>query len=299
MSVIDCRDLNKAFGKTKALNNLSFKIEENKITGLIGRNGAGKTTLLKIIAGFMKETSGEIKVFSENPYNNLFVSANLIFLHDQMNFPTALNLSEILEVGASFYDNWDSELANRLFEYFSFHPLQHYNGLSKGIKSTFNMIIGLAAHCPLTIFDEPTTGMDAAVRKDFYRALLKDYITYPRTVIISSHHLNEIEYLLEDILLMKDGKQLLHIPAADLKGWAIGLQGKTHIVEEWTQNKEVIFTKMDLDHAYVVVKNDFFEEELQNARLAGMDILPVSSSDICVYLTSKTNGGIDDVFNKG
>lgn len=300
MSVIECRDLTKAFGGTKALNNLSFKLEDNKITGLIGRNGAGKTTLLKIIAGLMKETSGEIKVFSENPYNNLMVSANTIFLHDQMNLPTALNLRETLEVGASFYGNWDSELANRLFEYFSFNPLQHYNGLSKGMKSTFNMIIGLSARCPLTIFDEPTTGMDAAVRKDFYRALLKDYIANPRTIIISSHHLNEIEDLLEDIFLLNNGKELLHMSVADLKEWAIGIQGRSPIVEEWTENKEVIFTKsMGLENKYVVVKNDLSEEELQGARLAGMEVSPVTSSDVCVYLTSKTNGGIDDVFNKG
>lgn len=300
MSVIECRDLTKTFGGTKALNNLSFKLEDNKITGLIGRNGAGKTTLLKIIAGHMKETSGEIKVFSEKPFNNLLVSTNTIFLHDQMNLPTALNLMETLEVGASFYGNWDSELANRLFEYFSFNPLQHYNGLSKGMKSTFNMIIGLSARCPLTIFDEPTTGMDAAVRKDFYRALLKDYIANPRTIIISSHHLNEIEDLLEDIFLLNNGKELLHMSVADLKEWAIGIQGKTPIVDEWTQNKEVIFTKsMGLENKYVVVKNDLSEEELQNARLAGMEVSPVTSSDVCVYLTSKTNGGIDDVFNKG
>jgi ABC-2 type transport system ATP-binding protein len=300
MSVIECRDLTKTFGGTKALNNLSFKLEDNKITGLIGRNGAGKTTLLKIIAGHMKETSGEIKVFSEKPFNNLLVSTNTIFLHDQMNLPTALNLMETLEVGASFYGNWDSELANRLFEYFSFNPLQHYNGLSKGMKSTFNMIIGLSARCPLTIFDEPTTGMDAAVRKDFYRALLKDYIANPRTIIISSHHLNEIEDLLEDIFLLNNGKELLHMSVADLKEWAIGIQGKTPIVDEWTQNKEVIFTKsMGLENKYVVVKNDLSEEELQNARLAGMEVSPVTSSDACVYLTSKTNGGIDDVFNKG
>lgn len=300
MSVIECRDLTKTFRGTKALNNLSFKLEDNKITGLIGRNGAGKTTLLKIIAGHMKETSGEIKVFSEKPFNNLLVSANTIFLHDQMNLPTALNLMETLEVGASFYGNWDSELANRLFEYFSFNPLQHYNGLSKGMKSTFNMIIGLSARCPLTIFDEPTTGMDAAVRKDFYRALLKDYIANPRTIIISSHHLNEIEDLLEDIFLLNNGKELLHMSVADLKEWAIGIQGKTPIVDEWTQNKEVIFTKsMGLENKYVVVKNDLSEEELQNARLAGMEVSPVTSSNVCVYLTSKTNGGIDDVFNKG
>ena len=300
MSVIDCNGLTKVYGGTKALNNLSFKIEENKITGLIGRNGAGKTTLLKIIAGLLKETAGELKVFSEKPFNSLQVSANVIFLHDQMNLPTALNLKELLETAASFYPNWDRELADRLFDYFSLNPLQYYNGLSKGMKSTFNMILGLSARVPLTMLDEPTTGMDAAVRKDFYRALLKEYIAYPRTIIISSHHLNEIEDLLEDILLVNEGKEILYMPVADLKEWAIGIQGKTTVINEWTQNTEVIYTKsIGIDQSYVVVRNHFSETERQRARNAGIDITPVTSSDLCVYLTSKTKGGIDDVFNKG
>lgn len=243
MNVIECKGLTKSFGNALALNGLTLKIEDNKITGLIGRNGAGKTTLLKIIAGYMKKTSGEMNVFSENPFNNLMVSANTIFIHNQMNLPTALNLKEILAEAGRFYEKWDAELADRLFEYFSFHPLQHYDGLSMGMKSTFGMILGLASRCPLTIFDEPTTGMDASVRNDFYRALLKDYISHPRTIILSSHHLNEIEDLLEDILLMKDGKVMLHMPISDFNEWALGIQGERKAVEEWTQEKEIIHTK--------------------------------------------------------
>jgi len=299
MSVIECRRLTKVYGREKALNELSFKIQENKITGLIGRNGAGKTTLLKILAGYLMETTGDVKVFSEHPFNNLNASANTIFIHDQMNLPTALNLMEILDATASFYKNWDSGLAERLFDYFSLNPLQYFSGLSKGMKSTFTMILGLAARCPLTIFDEPTTGMDAAVRKDFYRALLKDYLANPRTIIISSHHLNEIEDLLEDILLMKDGKELLHLPVADLKEWAIGIQGKSSVVNGWITGKEILYTKnIALNHSYVVVKNELTEIELQHAKGSGLEITNVTSSDICVYLTNKTKGGIDDVFSE-
>jgi ABC-2 type transport system ATP-binding protein len=299
MNVIECRGLTKFYGKTKALDNLSFTIEENKITGLIGRNGSGKTTMLKIIAGFLRETSGEINVFSEKPFNNLMVSANVIYINDQMNFPTALTLREILNVSATFYEKWDHELARRLFDYFSFQATHYYNDLSKGMKSTFNMIVGLSARCALTMFDEPTTGMDAAVRKDFYRALLKDYIAYPRTILLSSHHLDEIEDLLEDILLIKEGREHLHMPIGELKEWAIGIQGLTENVEEWTQNKEVIYSKdIGLNRTYAVVRNNLSEADHQQAKAADLALTQVTSSDVCVYLTSKTKGGIDDVFIK-
>ncbi|MDF2858838.1 MAG: transporter, partial [Neobacillus sp.] len=204
----------------------------------------------------------------------------------------------ILEIAASFYGNWDHGLADRLFNYFSLNPLQHFSGLSKGMKSTFSMILGIAARCPLTIFDEPTTGMDAAVRKDFYRALLRDYLAYPRTIILSSHHLDEIEDLLEDILLLKDGKELLHLPVADLKEWAIGIQGKSSSVNEWIIDKEVVYTKsLAFNQVLAVIKNDLTEMEIQKIKSEGMGVTTVATSDLCVYLTSKTKGGIDDVFN--
>ena len=299
MKVIECRDLTKTYWRKPVLNNLSFTIEENTITGLIGRNGVGKTTLLKIIVGFIKETSGEINVFSDRPFNSLNVSANSIFIDNQMSFPSALQLKELLEEAARFYPNWDGKLARRLFDYFSFDPNNYHNRLSKGQTSTFNMIIGLASRCPLTIFDEPTTGMDEAVRKDFYRALLKDYIAHPRTIILSSHHLDEIEDLLEDVLLIQDGQKQLHLPISELKEWAIGIKGSTEAVQEVTKGREVFFKKdMDVNTQYAVVKNDFSESSLNKWRLDGLDFSPVRTSDLFIYLTADTKGGIDDVFNK-
>ncbi|MGE8204827.1 ABC transporter ATP-binding protein [Heyndrickxia sp. NPDC080065] len=298
MNAIECQHLMKNYGQTRILNDLSFTIKENTITGLIGRNGAGKTTLLKIIAGFLHESSGEITVFSKKPFNNLFVSANTIFIDDQMNLPDSLQLKEILEEASRFYPNWNADLASRLFDYFSLHPNQYHSNLSKGMKSTFNMIIGLSSRCALTIFDEPTTGMDESVRKDYYRALLKEYIAHPRTIILSSHHLNEIEDLLEDVLLIKDGKVLLHCPIAELNEFAIGLEGAKTLIEQWTESSEILYQKeISSNTIYTVVKNNFAPFDLDNMQLAGIKLTPVSSNDLCVYLTRKNKGGIDDVFN--
>ncbi|HHW37968.1 MAG TPA: ABC transporter ATP-binding protein [Bacillales bacterium] len=299
MTVIECNQLTKVYRKHRALNNISFSIEKNTITGLIGRNGAGKTTLLKIIAGFYKQTSGEVRVFGEMPFNNLKISQNMIFIDDQLILPPALNLSEIFVEASRFYPNWDMTIANRLFDYFSFDPKQYHQNLSKGLKSTFNSIIGLSAHVPLTIFDEPTTGMDATVRKDFYRALLKDYLEHPRTIILSSHLLNEIEDLLEDILLIDQGKKLIHLPVDDLKQFAIGVSGPNDRLDDLLNDKEVFFKKqVGVNQSYIIVKNDFSDEILEQAKQRGIQITTVSAEDVCMYVTSKTKGGIDDVFNK-
>ncbi|WP_045573383.1 ABC transporter ATP-binding protein [Desulfosporosinus sp. I2] len=300
MGVIQCEDLTKFYGKIKAIDHLSFKIEENKITGLIGRNGSGKTTLLKMIAGYLKPTSGELNVFSGKPFNSLAVSANSIFIDDTMTFPDSLTLSDILTEVAPFYANWNSSLANGLFDYYSFNPQQPHSNLSKGTKSTFNSILGIASRCPLTILDEPTTGMDSAVRKDFYRALLKDYLEYPRTIIISSHLLSEIEELLEDILLINQGAKCLHLSVMELKELAVGIRGNAQVVLSFVEGKEILyqedFTKGSL---YVVIRRNLIEQQFELIKQSGLELFPVSTDDLCIYLTANTKGGIGDVFSRG
>jgi ABC-2 type transport system ATP-binding protein len=217
-----------------------------------------------------------------------------------MNFPNTLTLKDILHTAGTFYENWNQELAERLFNYFSFHPTQRHQNLSKGMKSTFHMILALSARCPLTILDEPTTGMDSAVRKDFYRALLKDYLEHPRTIILSSHLLNEIEDLLEDVLLIKEGEKRLHMSIADLKEYAIGLNGREDAVHEIVGNRDILYKKrVGVDSTYTVVKNNLTDSEKEHASYRGVDMTSVAADDLCTYLTSKTTGGIDDVFNRG
>lgn len=296
MTVITCHNLTKSYGHKKALDQLSVTIEKHKLTGLIGRNGAGKTTLLKVIAGFMKKTSGDIRVFSEDPFNNLFVSANTIFVDDQMNFPPVLTLADILKEMSRFYEKWDDEFAYRLFDYFSFHKNEYHTNLSKGKKSTFNMIVGLASRCALTIYDEPTTGMDVATRQDFYRVLLKDYLAHPRSIIVSSHHIEELEHILENILLIDNGKKIFHKPIDELKQYAIGITGQTSTIQNLTEHLNIIYTKeIDMNNSYIVIENTGNVDIFKEAKLA---VTPISPGELSVYLTNEGKRGIDDVFIK-
>lgn len=298
MTVIHFKDVTKSYRKHDALQSMNFTIKRDVITGVIGRNGVGKTTLLKIIAGFSEESSGTVEVFSEKPFNNLKVSANTIFIDDAMAFPQAMTLQDILKECDRFYANWDAELAKRLIEYFGFGRDARHAFLSKGKRSTFNAIIGISSRCPLTLFDEPTTGMDAAVRKDFYRALLKDYLVHPRTILLSSHHLEEIEDLLEDVLLVQNGATHFHGSITELQEMFVTLTGKPEKLSLHTASKDVVLRDTSGPFPNWTVANAFTEAEKEQMIADGISISPVSANDAYIALTNGPKGGIDDVFDR-
>ena len=297
MTAIECSNVTKTYGNHHVLDKVNFTIKEGVLTGIIGRNGVGKTTLMKMIAGFLRESSGTLQVFGEQPFNNLKVSANTIFIDDAMHFPDSMTLQDILHECQRFYPNWDAELASRLIGYFVFHLGGKHRLLSKGKKSTFNAIIGLAAHCALTIFDEPTTGMDSAVRKDFYRALLKDYLAHPRTILLSSHHIEEIEDLLEDILLVHEGTIQFHGSITDLQEMFVTLQGTAELLAIHIQGKNIISQNTLGPYSEWLVENTFTDDETKRLQAAGISLSPISANDAYIALTTKVQGGIDHVFN--
>jgi ABC-2 type transport system ATP-binding protein len=299
MNAVETTDIVKSFGRKRAVDGLTAQFGENRITGLIGRNGAGKTTYLKLIAGYLRPTCGLIRVLGKNPYNSLSVSNSLIFIDDGMTYPQTLTLGEIIAEMPRFYRNFDKVLALKLLDYYSIDMKQHTLKLSKGMRSTFYAVIGIAARASLTIFDEPTTGMDAAVRKDFYRALLKEYIEFPRTVILSSHLLGELSGLLEEIVLIDSGKPVEKIAAEDAETYATGLRGNPQAISEITGTRQVLhreeFTPGGI---FVVVKGILSPQESKKASDLSVELLPVKTDDLCIYLTQKDKGGIDDVLRR-
>lgn len=297
MEVITLREVTKKYRSLKVLDQVNLAIRENVITGVVGRNGVGKTTLMKMIAGFTKESSGDLRVFGERPFNSLSVSANMIFVDDMMGFPDSLKLGDILIECDRFYENWDDELAKRLLEYFQLPLTFKHRVLSKGKRSTFNAVVGIAARCPLTMFDEPITGMDAAARKDFYRALLKDYIAHPRTILLSSHHMEEMEDLLEDILLI-DGKDVgFHGPIIELQEKFLSLQGKANVLEAYATRHAIVHRSMAGPLTEWIVDNEHTETELNELKQAGIHVTAVTASDAYLAMTGQARGGVDDVFN--
>ena len=300
MVAVQTTGLIKTFGGKRALDGLSVEFSENRITGLIGRNGAGKTTLLKLIAGYLRPTDGAVSVFGQNPLRSLAVSGSMIFIDDSTAFPQSLTLGEIITELKRFYGSFDTELAQRLLEHFGLGRKQKITKLSKGMRSTFNAVVGVSARAPLTIFDEPTTGMDAAVRKDFYRLLLKEYIDCPRTVILSSHLLGELSGLLEEIVLVDGGQHIATLTADEANAYAVGLRGPEEAVLRAAAGHDILHREtFGPGMVFAAVKAPLAAAEASGARALGVELLPVNADDLCIYLTQNGRGGIDDALERG
>jgi ABC-2 type transport system ATP-binding protein len=225
MTEVEYQNVTKQYGRTKALSGLTLNLSGNKIIGILGRNGAGKSTALQIAAGYLKPSGGKAAVFGENPFNSLRVSANALLIHEGTAFPPSLRLGAILDEMRRAYPSFDKKLALSLLTHFGIPDHVFHVQLSKGMKNTFNMIAGIAARTPLTMFDEPLNGMDAGVRSDILRVLLKEFIAHPRMILLSGHQLEDVEDLFEEVAILHEGRLLHHGNADEFKERFVRISG--------------------------------------------------------------------------
>ncbi|SDO12903.1 ATP-binding cassette domain-containing protein [Alkalicoccus daliensis] len=291
MNAISFENVNKSFHRQSALIDFNLQIPENTIVGVAGRNGAGKTTMLEIISGLQTPSSGRAAVYGF-PVTSLEVQSNSIFVEENMAFPAHFTLGEILAAGAEQYTFWENAVALPLFQYFEFKMSAKIEQLSKGQKRLFQALFGLCTRAPLTLMDEPLEGMDETIRKDFMEALLKDYIQKPRTILISSHHLKEIENLLEYLLIIENGHNILFSSIEDLRHSVLEITGPIAELQQLLTGREIIFEE---EISPGILKAVFYYSGSKD-KFSSFHCTWSSISDIYTYLVKK-KGGIRDVYH--
>ena len=190
----------------KAVDHVSFNVAPGSITGLFGRNGSGKSTVSMLAAGLLHPTSGTVEVGGQTVYENADLMASICYISDSTPVFEDQKASKTLELWKASRPCWDADYAKELLDMFKIDPKKRPSRLSRGQLSSFYAVLGLACRCPITIFDEVHLGMDPVAREMFYMALLADYTKHPRTFILSSHLIEEIEDLLDSVILMDEGK---------------------------------------------------------------------------------------------
>lgn len=286
-------DLSRHFGPLAAVDRVGFSIECNSIVGLLGRNGAGKTTVMQLLSGQDFATSGEIRVFGHTPVENARVLRHVSFIKESQRYPEDFKPKHVFRSAPWFFERWDPEYAERLVDAFRLPLNTKIKKLSRGQLSAVGVIVGLASRAPITFFDEPYLGLDAVARQLFYRELLEDYAEHPRTVVLSTHLIDEVSDLLEHVLVIDQGRIIIDDAAEHLRGSATTLVGAAGAVDEFIGQRPVIHRERIGGLASVTISALDRDERLA-AATAGLELSPVSLQQLVVHATTAASAAVPE-----
>ena len=290
-SAIEVSNLTKRFGRFTAVDDATFTVAENSITGLLGRNGAGKTTLMQLITAQQFATSGTIDVFGSSPVENASVLQNICFIRESQRYPEEFRPKHVFRSAPWFFPHWDAEFAARLVDDFRLPLNRRIKKMSRGQVSAVGVIVGLASRAPLTFFDEPYLGLDAVARQIFYDRLLEDYAEHPRTIVLSTHLIDEVSNLLEHVIVIDGGRILVNSDADTLRGSAVTVSGAASAVDAFVTGREVLSTER-LGGLATVTLAGLSEKERADAAASGLELGTVSLQQLVIRLTgSSTSEG--------
>lgn len=243
MTGIQIQGLSKTYGDVKALDSVSLTLERGKIYGLLGRNGAGKTTLLNIITNRIFANGGTVHVDGLPAMENDAAQSLVYMMSEQTLYPPTMRVSDVFKWTSTFYNgNFDMDYANKLCDLFSLNPQKKVRQLSTGYGSIFKNITALALQVPYLLLDEPVLGLDANHRDLLYKMIVENYASQQRTIVISTHLIEEVSSLIEEVVIIKAGKIIQQAPIEQLLSQGYAVSGVASLVDAYIPGKQVIGT---------------------------------------------------------
>src|SRR3954464_2902253 len=217
MPVIEARGLRKVFGTTVALDGVDLRVEEGRILGLIGPNGAGKTTALNTILG-LAPYEGELRVLGRDPWAERDqLMRDVCFIADVAVLPRWMRVSDAVDYVAGVHPRFDRAKAEGFLAKTTIKRTSKVRELSKGMVAQLHLALIMAIDAKLLVLDEPTLGLDIVYRKSFYDSLLNDYFDHTRTIVVSTHQVEEIQYILTDVAFIDRGRIVLDCSMEDFE----------------------------------------------------------------------------------
>ena len=208
--IVEIRKLTRMFGKALALDDVSLTVPRGGVFGLIGGNGAGKTTLIKHLLGLLRPQSGSIRVFGLDPIANPVETLGRIgYLSEDRDLPNWMAVGELMRYTQAFFPTWDETYAEELREAFDLDPTARIKNLSRGQRARAGLLVALAHRPELLVLDEPSSGLDPVVRRDILGAIIRTIADEGRTVLFSSHLLDEVERVADSVAIIHKGRIVL------------------------------------------------------------------------------------------
>lgn len=286
---VELSNVTLKFGKFEALKDISLTLEAGKIHGLIGRNGAGKTTLLSLLAAFREPTQGQVEVDGEPVFENPEKMQQIAFIYEKNYADEYQKIPAMLEFPESYRPNYDKEYADYLLKRFKLPLDKPIYKLSKGMQSALNVVIGLASRTPITIFDEAYLGMDAPAREIFYQEILEDQAKHPRTFILSTHLVSEMDYLFDNVIIINQGQLLLNEDYETISAQGASITGAADQVDAFVTGMKLLNEQKLGGTKSVMVYGTLNEQDQLAAREQGLEIGPVSLQDLFIHLTEEAH----------
>jgi ABC-2 type transport system ATP-binding protein len=208
-NVIEIQSVTRKFGAKRALDNVSLAVPRGVVFGLVGANGAGKTTLIRHVLGLLKAQTGSARVFGLDPVKEpVRVLSRIGYLSEEGDLPGWMRIDELMRYMRAFYPTWDEDYAQDLRRQFALDPAAKVQTLSKGQKARAGLLVALAYRPELLLLDEPSSGLDPIVRRDILGAIVRTIADEGRTVLFSSHLLDEVERISDRVAMLKGGRIL-------------------------------------------------------------------------------------------
>ncbi|MGM9923929.1 MAG: ABC transporter ATP-binding protein [Bacillus sp. (in: firmicutes)] len=272
-----------------ALKDISFSEEERGIIAIWGRNGAGKTTLMKLLAGHEKPDKGKVEIMGMAPYNHTKAVQHICYMQEDHPFSAIWSVKDALRIAGYYYANWDQDLAQRLLKTFQLNERKKISKLSKGMKSALQFIIGISSHADITILDEPSNGLDASMRKKMNQSLRESHEIHPRLILLSTHHIEEIQSLCESLVVIHDKKVLLHESIDDIREYGVWLAGEKTKIEKLLDGQKPLEIHKLGSSVKVMIDVPYNDEWKEFASTHGLSIEKAKLQD---YLLNKTEEAV-------
>jgi len=217
-TVIEVSNLSRSFGRKRALDTVSFRATEGRVYGLVGANGAGKTTLIRHLLGLLRAKSGSVRVFGHDPVRNpVGVLGRVGYVSEERELPEWMRVHELMRYTEAYHVKWDAAYARELLETFALDPSKKIKDLSKGMRAQAALVAAVAHRPELLILDEPSSGLDTVVRRDILDAIVRTVADDGRTVVFSSHLLDEVERMSDHVTMINQGLVALDGPLDDVR----------------------------------------------------------------------------------
>lgn len=292
-NTIDVQQVTRTFGGMKALDDVNFAVPEHSIMGLLGRNGAGKTTLMSIMAGQDRPSKGRVEVLGNSPFEHAPTLSQIIYVRDNQRYPDDYKLHHVLRIAPDFSPNWSAEVAAELVEGFRIPAKTKLKKLSRGQLSSIAIVLGLASRAPITLLDEPYLGLDVTARVLFHRILLRDYVENPRTIVLSTHLIEESASLLDRVVILDKGRVVVDDETDQARDGAFILSGNTDAVAKVLADRPVLESRSVGPLISVTVTGAFDDSMLQQAAGHGVQLTRPSLQELVSAYGADSPGSVE------